>query len=117
VYKHICTNNILAKEQYRSKINGCIKEATYNVTNEILQAMNNRFSVGGIFCDLQKAFDCVNHKILTEKLEFYGINGKFLSLIQSYRTGRLQKVLIENPNITGDASSEWKPITNGVPHG
>jgi hypothetical protein len=80
LYKHICTNNILVKEQYRFNINCSTEAASYNVIYEILKAMNNRLAVRGIFCGLEKAF-CVNHGILLDKLEFYEVNGKFLTLI------------------------------------
>jgi hypothetical protein len=78
--------------------------------------MNNNQIVGGIFCDLKKAFDCVNHKILLEKLEFYGVEGKFKILIESYLTGRYQQVALDN--ITdNNSSSKWEVIKCGVPQG
>ena len=77
--------------------------------------MNNRHSVGGIFRDLKKAFDCVKHEILVDKLEFYGISGIFLTLIQSYLRGRYQKVLTDNINAYDSVSSRWKKVTNWVP--
>jgi hypothetical protein len=75
--------------------------------------MNNKHLVGGIFCDLQKAFDCVSHDILIKKLEFYGITGKFGALIKSYFKGRYQRVNLD----TNSFSSRWEEIKSGVPQG
>jgi hypothetical protein len=57
--------------------------------------MNERKVVGGIFFDLQKEFDSVNHTILT-KLEFYGVAGTILKLIKFYLEHRHQKVILDN---------------------
>jgi len=108
---------MLVKEQYGFRINSSTKAASFNETNEILKAMNNRLSVGEIFSDPEKAFDCVNHAILVDKLEFYGISRKFLTLIQSYLRGRYQKVLTDKFHAYDNVSFGWKEITNGVPQG
>jgi hypothetical protein len=48
--------------------------------------------VGGIFCDLAKAFDCVNLEILLVKLRYYGIQGMVANCFRYYLTNRKQKL-------------------------
>ena len=65
----------------------------------------------GIFIDLQKVFDTVNHRILLQKLERYGIRGIALQWFQSYLHNRKQFVLVNGH------SSRLSNITCGVPQG
>jgi len=113
---HLDKNNILAKEQFGFRPRASTEQAAYIIMNGCLRALNDKLKVGGVFCDLQKAFDCVNHDTLMEKFEFYGIQGKFSYLIKSYLTGRFQRVIIGNSGLD-DKSSNWKQITHGVPQG
>jgi hypothetical protein len=53
-----------------------MENAVYKLMNGVLNALNNKQTVGGIFCDLTKEFDCVDHDILISKIEKYGITGK-----------------------------------------
>jgi len=116
LHAHIDMNNILVQEQNRFRIHSSPEQAAFTLINSILTAMNSNQMVGGIFCDLQKAFDCVNHKILLQKLEFYGVKGKFKTLIESYLTDRYQRVTLNN--ITNDNnSSKWELLKCGVPQG
>jgi hypothetical protein len=114
---HLDTNGILAKEQYGFRINSSTENAAYDLFNEIAKAMNEKRSLGGLFCDLEKAFDCVNHEILLDKLKFYGVIGKLLSLIQSFLQGRYQSVFIHNNPTPLGISSGWRIIKHGVPQG
>ena len=64
-----------------------------------------------IFLDLWKAFDTLNHFILLDKLNYYGIKNCSLQLIKSYLVNRSQYV--EHTGI----KSDYSPISTGVPQG
>jgi hypothetical protein len=76
--EHLHEYNILSSEQYGFQPNLNTDNATYQLTNTILNALNNKTLIGSIFCDLEKAFDCVNHTILLSKFKIYGINWQLL---------------------------------------
>ena len=65
----------------------------------------------GIFLDLCKAFDTVNHNILLTKLEYYGIRGVAHAWFTSYLSDRKQFVSLHGTN------SEYQTLTCGVPQG
>ena len=70
------------------------EDAILKRTNKILYALNNKTMVGGIFCDLEKAFDSVNHDILLSKPPYYGISDKAKLLLESYLQNRYQSLQI-----------------------
>jgi hypothetical protein len=73
-----------------------------------LLALSAKLSVGGLFCDLTKAFDSVNHIVLLSKLGFCGINGSIGKLIKSYLNDRYRRTLINNNYSLG--ISDWQTV-------
>ena len=61
--------------------------------------------------DLSQAFDCLPHQLLIAKLRAYGACDRSCALIWSYLSGRRQRVRI------GCSTSDWLPLTKGVPQG
>jgi hypothetical protein len=104
LYQHLSYNSILVNEQFGFIKNSSTSDTTYSLLKEILDALNNNLLVGGIFCDLRKAFNCVNHNLLLSKMEFYGIRGISNRLIRSHLSNRyqretLKKIVIDIPHI------------------
>jgi hypothetical protein len=55
------TNNILVPEEFCFRKGISTENAAYKLIDSVLNSLNQKMHVGGIFCDLAKAFDCVNH--------------------------------------------------------
>ena len=83
----------------------------YYFINQLYQSFNEGKFTLGIFIDLGKASDTVGHKILTKKLELYGIKGCNLRWFESYLSNRKQFVTY------GDKQTNIETVTCGVPQG
>lgn len=74
--EYISNNNILVEEQFGFKIKSATETAIYKSITEILKDLKIKLVEGGIFCELEEGFCCVNHDILWPKLKYIGITGK-----------------------------------------
>ena len=75
-----------------NRSNYSTNHALLSITERIRELIDTGQYVCGVFVDLEKAFDTVNHKILCSKLDYYGIRGNVNNLIQSYLCNRKQYV-------------------------
>jgi len=110
-------HGILAEEQFGFTADSTTNKAMYKLINETLNALNSKLRVSGIFFDLQKAFDCLNHNVLLSKLQFYSVNGKANTWFESYLKNRYMRVQISDVRLNQTSSSAWGKITNSVPQG
>uniref|UniRef100_A0A1B6LTK9 Reverse transcriptase domain-containing protein n=2 Tax=Graphocephala atropunctata TaxID=36148 RepID=A0A1B6LTK9_9HEMI len=79
--------------------------------DDVYNGLNIGKKVSGIFLDIKKAFDTVDHEILLNKLFDCGVRGNVYLWFQSYLTNRKQSVRINN------TFSALGPINSGVPQG
>jgi hypothetical protein len=89
----------MVPEQHTFRKGMSSEDAAFRLPDSVLKSLNQKLHVGGMFCDLPKVSDCVNHEILT-KLYFYGIQGVTTDWFTSYLTNRRQKVEIKSPSST-----------------
>ena len=111
LYAFLEEHDVFFKNQFGFKKKTSTGHSLIEITEQIKESIDSGKFGCGIFIDLKKAFDTVNHDILLKKLEHYGVRGTMLSWFESYLKGRKQYVFYN-----GESSSIME-ITCGVPQG
>ena len=92
----VTTSSILYDKQFGFRQKHSTAMALLETVDHISEAMENKKTTVGVFIDLSKAFDTVDHKILLQKLENFGLRGSVLKWFTRYLENRQQFVYLNN---------------------
>ena len=112
LYKYMTENNLLYPKQFGFRNGHSTDHAIAQLVDQIHESFEKDQYTLGVFIDLSKAFDTVDHSILLEKLEIYGVNESNLDWFRSYLTGRQQYIKIDE-----NLETHRQNIVCGVPQG
>ena len=108
LYSYLNDNNLFFQKQFGFREGHSTNHAHIQLINNICDSFNQNKYTLGVFIDLSKAFDTVDHNILLKKLSLYGINLQWFS---SYLSNRKQFIQ------AGAIKTSYEDITCGVPQG
>ena len=111
LYTYFETNKLFYGSQYGFRKRHSTEFAALELVDKLLNMMDKGQVPLGIFLDLSKAFDTLDHKIMIKKLEFYGVSDSPGKLLESYLSNRKQYVVFD------DINSQVLDIKTGVPQG
>ncbi len=111
LYSFLTKFKILYQLQFGFRTNHSTSLALLDIMERIHESLDKDSMVLGLYIDLQKAFDTVNHEILLDKLNHYGIRGIVNTWFKSYLSNRQQCVTVNG------VKSNSLPINIGVPQG
>ena len=111
LYQFLKISDLFSSLQFGFRGKHSTNHALINITETIKESIDNNKFGCGVFLDLRKAIDTVNHKILLEKRQHYGVRGLAFNWFQSYLTNEKQYVEVN------DASSDLVDVMCWVPQG
>ena len=111
LFHYLIKHSILHPSQYGFQKYLSTEQAIVELQDRLSDIMNDKKCCIGIFMDLSKAFDTLDHHILLKKLSHYGIRGIALDWFRNYLSDRNQYVSIDG------TCSGLLPVTCGVPQG
>ena len=111
IYTFFDKNKLLIDEQFGFRKNYSTSSGVLHLTEYISKQIDGGNFCVGVFMDLSKAFDTIDHRILLRKLYYYGIRGIALDLFENYLSNRKQYVVVDG------VSSNYETVNCGVPQG
>ena len=109
--KFIDDNDIICNRQHGfRKGRSCLTQLLSHF-DEIMLGLTNGTDTDSIYLDFAKAFDKVDHRLLISKLQRYGFHPKLIKWLDSFLTGRSQRVVL------GGIASFAAIVISGVPQG
>lgn len=111
IYDFFQKKKLLYISQYGFRTGHSTESAALELVDKIITKMDKKDTPIGIFIDLSKAFDTIDHEILLKKLNYYGFSTPAISLMKSYLNDRMQYVQMN------DVSSDFCEVNTGVPQG
>jgi len=111
LYKFLIDNNLLNPNQFGFRKGYSTEYAIIQSCDTIINTLSRKEHIIGIFLDLSKAFDTIDHQILIHKLSKLGVRGIVLSWFQNYLTNRKQFVTVQSK------TSSRSNMICGVPQG
>ena len=112
LYQYLTENKILYPKQFGFQTGHSTEHAIVQLVDQILESFEHNKYTLGVFIDLSKAFDTVDHSILLKKLELYGVTDRNHSWFKNYLLNRKQFIQINE-----EENTELETITCGVPQG
>ena len=104
-------NSILHPSVSAFRLGHSCQSVLLKLTEDIRSELDRGQITGLVLMDLSKAFDSIPHPLFISKLHAYGMTCSALNLISSYLIERKQRVKLRG------CTSDWAPITKGVPQG
>ena len=96
LYNYFISNDLLSSCQSGFRPGYSTQDVLLHVTNTWRKAIDNREYVGAVFLDISKAFDCVNHSVLLDKLRKYFLDNAAIGWFESYFSSRRQRVKLND---------------------
>jgi len=109
LYHYLDSNSLLSPAQFGFRPHHNTQDVLLKSVDDWKMALDRNELVGTVMIDLSKAFDTIDHPLLLDKLEAYGIRGADLKWFSDYLAMMRQRVVMDG------VVSDWSVVTKGVP--